>query len=270
MQSKSSFKSLKFAQRLKKDVVQMIFDAKSSHLGGALSCLDVLSVLYTEILKINPKIPNYKKRDYFILSKGHVAAIVYATLANRGFFSKSELKQFGKNNSILSAHVSHKVRGVEVSTGSLGHGLPISIGLSIGLKNSKMNNKVYCMISDGELNCGSTWESIMLAGHLGLENLYCLIDKNNIQSYGNTKDIINLRELSSKFQNFGWKTLSCDGHNHSEIKSAFKNTSKNKNKPKALIFNTIKGKGIKNFENKLISHYRPPTEEELNEILEEN
>ncbi len=270
MQSKNSSKSEKLALNLKKDIVQMIFNAKSSHLGGALSCLDILSVLYSGILKINPKKPKDKRRDFFILSKGHVAAVVYATLANKGFFSKNHLKEFGKNNSLLSAHISHKVKGVEVSTGSLGHGLPISIGLCLGLRANKLKNKVYCMISDGELNCGSTWESIMLAGHHKINNIICLIDKNNIQSYGNTNEIIDLKDLKHKFESFGWNAFNCNGHKHLEIKDTFKKALKDKNKPKVIIFDTVKGKGIANFENKLISHYRPPTKNELIEVMEES
>ena len=246
-----NIKKLKIkALELRKKTFNAFIEKGEAHLGGSFSMIEILLIIYENFLKRN---------DKFILSKAHASFPLCILLNEKGFNTK------------IKTHLEiDEKNGINCTTGSLGHGLPISIGLSIGLKNSKMNNKAYCMISDGELNCGSTWESIMLAGHLGLKNLYCLIDKNNIQSYGNTKDIINLRELSTKFQNFGWKTLSCDGHNHYEIKSAFKNASRDKNKPKALIFNTIKGKGIKNFENKLISHYRPPTEEELKEILEEN
>ena len=264
MQSKNISKSQKLAKVLKKNIVEMIYNAQSSHLGGALSCLDILSVLYSDVLRINPKKPNDSKRDIFVLSKGHVAAVVYATLANLNFFNKKELKNFGKNSSILSAHISHKVKGVEVSTGSLGHGLPISIGLGIG--HMKYDNRVFCMISDGELNCGSTWESIMFAGHHKLSSIYCLIDKNNIQSYGNTKDIINLKDLSKKFQSFGWNTFKSNGHDHKKILETFKLAIKKKTGPNVIIFETIKGKGIKNFENKLISHYRPPTSNEYIEV----
>ena len=257
-----------FAKKLLEDVVRMTSEAKTSHVGGCLSCLDVVSVLFTKILNIDKKNPKSKKRDRFILSKGHTAAIIYSALANKGFFPRKWLSTFIENGTKLPGHIDHKVPGVEFSTGSLGHGLSVGLGMAIAMRDKNIKSNVYVLVSDGEMNTGSTWESIMFAAHHKVSNLICIVDKNKIQSFGKTKDIINLDPLHKKWEAYGWNTYNIDGHNHSEIEKAFINSKKNFKKPSVIICNTIKGKGIKDFEGRLISHYRPPSEEQLNDILE--
>jgi transketolase len=257
-----------FAKKLLEDVVRMTSEAKTSHVGGCLSCLDVVSVLFTKILNIDKKNPKSKKRDRFILSKGHTAAIIYSALANKGFFPRKWLSTFIENGTKLPGHIDHKVPGVEFSTGSLGHGLSVGLGMAIAMRDKNIKSNVYVLVSDGEMNTGSTWESIMFAAHHKVSNLICIVDKNKIQSFGKTKDIINLDPLHKKWEAYGWNTYDIDGHNHSEIEKAFINSKKNSKKPSVIICNTIKGKGIKDFEGRLISHYRPPNEDQLKDILE--
>ena len=260
--------SKSFGQILLEDVVRMTNVSKTSHVGGCLSCLDIVDVLFTDIIRINSKKPKSKNRDRFILSKGHTSAVIYSVLANKGFFPLKWLETYFDNGTKLPGHIDHKVPGVEFSTGSLGHGLSVGLGMALSMRNEKIKSKVYVLLSDGEMNTGSTWESIMFAAHHKVSNLICIVDKNKIQSFGKTKDIINLDPLHKKWEAYGWNTYNIDGHNHSEIEKAFINSKKNSKKPSVIICNTIKGKGIKDFEGRLISHYRPPSEEQLNNILE--
>ena len=168
----------------------------------------------------------------------------------------------------MPGHIDHKVPGVEYSSGSLGHGLSVGVGMAISLKNNKIKSKVYTLCSDGEMNSGSTLEAIMFAGHHNINNLICIVDKNQYQALGRTEDVINLDPLSKKWESFGWDVYDIDGHNRKEIKQAFVSAKKSSIKPSVLICNTIKGKGMKDFEGKLMSHYRPPNDDQLREFLE--
>ena len=179
-----------FAKKLLDDVVTMTNNAGTSHVGGCLSCLDIISVLFSQIINIDKKNLKFKDRDRFILSKGHTAAIVYSALANLGFYPKKWLSTFIQDGTKLPGHIDHKVPGVEFSTGSLGHGLSVGLGMAISMKRNKIKSKAYVLLSDGEMNTGSTWESIMFAGHHKVDNLIAIVDKNKIQSFGETKDII--------------------------------------------------------------------------------
>ena len=257
-----------FAKALMEDVVKMIHDSNTSHLGGCLSCIDIIDVLFSEIIKINNKEPKSINRDRFILSKGHVAAIIYSALSLKGFFPRKWLDSFFADGTKLPGHIDHKVPGVEYSSGSLGHGLSVGVGMAISLKNNKIKSKVYTLCSDGEMNSGSTLEAIMFAGHHNINNLICIVDKNQYQALGRTEDVINLDPLSKKWESFGWDVYDIDGHNRKEIKQAFVSAKKSSVKPSVLICNTIKGKGMKDFEGKLMSHYRPPNDDQLREFLE--
>ena len=256
-----------FAQKLLKDVVRMTCNAKTSHVGGCLSCLDIIAVLFDEIINIDQIKLKSKNRDRFILSKGHTAAIIYSALANKNFFTKEWLDTFIENGTRLPGHIDHKVPGVELSTGSLGHGLSVGSGMALSMKKNKIKSNVYVLLSDGEMNAGSTWESIMFSGHHKIDNLIAIVDKNKIQSFGDTKDVLNLDPLDEKWQSFGWNTYNIDGHDHEEIRESFLSAIGFSKGPSVIICNTIKGKGIKDFEDKLISHYRPPSLEQLNDIL---
>lgn len=254
---KCAYKSSEeFAKHLRIKALDMAYKAKSSHMGGLLSEADIIAVLYHDILKYNSADPTDDSRDRFILSKGHCCAVLYSALADCGFFPVNELDHFGENGSIFPCHVSHKVPGVELSSGSLGHGCAVAAGIAL---NGKIRNKyyhVYTLMGDGECNEGSVWEMIMFAGHHKLDNLTIIIDANKMQAMGNTKDIIELEPFSEKLRDFKWMSLDVDGHNHDELKKAFKES--NDGMPKAIIAHTIKGKGISFMENELWWHYQVP------------
>lgn len=259
-----------FSLNVRKLTVEMIYNAKSSHIGGSLSIVDILSVLYNGFLKINPKNPNDSLRDRFLLSKGHACASLYSTLSLIGYFDETILKTYGKDGSILMSHVSSQVPGVEFSTGSLGHALPVGEGIALAGKRKKENWKTVVLMSDGELDEGSNWEAFLMAPHLKLENLYVIIDYNKIQALGNTNDVINLEPLEDKFKSFGWEIRRVNGHNHKEIYNALISLEKSSTyKPKLIIADTIKGKGVSFMENKLLWHYHSPSEQEYKKAIRE-
>ena len=235
---------------IKKNILEMAFSAgaSSSHFGGALSIVDVVSVLFGYKLRLNND-PNWEERDRFILSKGHACLAYYAALCEVGYISKDELKTFEKDDSNLLGHpVLNKKLGIDFSNGSLGMGLSLGIGLSIAFKKKKKDNKVFVIIGDGECNEGSVWEAAMAATNFKLNNLYAIIDKNNFQQTGSNKEIMNTENLSVKWSSFGWDVKTVDGHNIDQLLNYFSAENKSE-KPKALIANTIKGKGFSFSEN---------------------
>lgn len=239
----------------------------SSHIGSILSIADILAVLYDGVMKIKPKEPKWDKRDRFILSKGHAGAGVYAVLAEKGFFSRDLLKGHCKNGSNLSGHVSHKdVPGVEFSTGSLGHGLGVSCGIAYAAKKDKKSFRVYTLLSDGECDEGSNWESILFAAHHNLDNLCAIVDYNKLQSLETVESTLGLEPFEDKWKSFGWKVLRIDGHNHKEIYKALKFKG---NKPLCIIADTVKGKGVSFMENQVLWHYRSPQGSEYDAALKE-
>ena len=259
--------SNELASFVRKNVIQMTHDGNSSHIGSCLSIVDILSVLYFNFLKTFPKDPTNKDRDWFILSKGHAGAAIYATLSGMGYFEKSFLKQHYQNGSIMSGHVSHKsIPGVEFSTGSLGHGLPVACGVAHGFKIDKKNNKVVCLLSDGECDEGSNWESILYAGHFCLDNLIVIVDYNKIQSLDSTENTMALEPFADKWKSFKWNVIECDGHNHEEILSALNSEVK---LPKVIIAHTTKGKGVSFMENQVLWHYRSPQGDEFESAIDE-
>lgn len=250
-------------KKLKETIIMSASKAKEGHIPSALSILDLLWVLYDKILKINPLDPNNPDRDYFILSKGHASLGLYSILARKGFFPVKELNNFCKYESMLGGHPDrNKIPGVEASTGSLGHGFPISVGIALGLKIKKKPNRVYVIIGDGESNEGTIWESALIASHHNLNNLTCIIDHNH-----STDRALKVCDLVEKFKAFGWESFSIDGHNHEEIYNSL--NKKSETKPIAIIARTIKGKGVKMIENNPAWHHKSPNEEELNQIIKE-
>jgi transketolase len=258
--------SINFSKSIRIETLKMVHEAKASHVGGALSMADLLSVLYEDVLSINPADPENKTRDRFLLSKGHACTGLYATLALKGFFPIDELKRYSQDGSMLLSHTSHKIPGVELSTGSLGHALPVACGIALAAKRKGNNFRVYCLVSDGELDEGSNWEAILFAPHHKLDNLTLIIDYNKIQSFGSVQDVLGLDPLNSKLIAFNWNVIEIDGHDHVQIKEAF-NKAKLSNMPSAIIANTIKGKGVDFMENELLWHYRPPSKEQLEEAI---
>jgi transketolase len=258
-----------FALSLRVQTLKMVHKAGASHIGSCLSIADILAVLYGEILQVDPKQPDNLDRDRFILSKGHAGAILYTTLAAKGFFPIEWLEDYSQNGSLLLGHISHHVPGVEVSTGSLGHGLSIGTGMALAGHREGRNYRVFVLLSDGELDEGSNWEPILFAPHHGLDNLVAIIDYNKIQSFGTVKEVLNLDPLPDKFKAFGWSVREVDGHNLDEISNALNQTPFEIGKPTVIIAHTIKGKGVSFMENQLAWHYKSPNSEQLAQALSE-
>jgi transketolase len=255
------------AKEVRRKILEMNAKAKASHSGSALSIVDILVVLYFKVLHINPENPLDPCRDRFILSKGHASSALYVVLSKKGFFPEEYLDEFYIDGGRLPGHLDkNSAPGIEVSAGSLGHGLSLGIGMAIASKLDRLNFKVYVLCGDGELNEGSVWEGILFAGHRKLDNLTLIVDYNKLQAYGRTNEVLNLEPLVSKFKSFHWEVEEIDGHNFEEIEKAL---TKKVNKPKAIIAHTIKGKGISFMEDKLEWHYKSPNQEELLKALEE-
>jgi len=259
--------STELASSIRWHALKMVSAANASHIGGVLSMADTLAVLYADVLDVFPNQINHPNRDRFILSKGHCCAGVYAALALRGFIPIDELESYGKDGSRLMAHISHKVPGVEFSTGSLGHGLPFAVGKALAGKKRNESWRTFVLISDGELNEGSNWEAVLFAPQHQLDNLVLIIDYNKIQSLGSVKDVLELEPLRAKFEAFRWAVHEVDGHNHNSLRDAFDNIPFTKNKPSCLITHTTKGKGVDYMENELAWHYRAPNSELLARAL---
>lgn len=263
-------KLFRLAQEVRYMTLQLSHNANESHTAGALSMADILVTLYVNYLNNSPEKQESIDRDRFILSKGHCCASLYAVLAEMGYFKKEELmKHFAENGTHFYAHASHKLPGIELSTGSLGHGLPVACGLALGSKRKNLAYKVYCLVGDGEMDEGSNWEAIMFAAHNQLDNLCLIVDKNKMQALGDTKDVLCLDPLPDKFRAFQWNVIDIDGHNYDQIIDAFENFISCKNKPTVIVANTIKGKGVSFMEHNLKFHYSAPTSDELEKAKEE-
>lgn len=259
-----------FAKSIRRTAVQLAYNTRTSHTGGTMSQADILAVLYSGIMNITPETIENPRRDRFIQSKGHCCASYYAALALRGFMNYDELmKQYCQDGSQYFEHVSHKLPGVEFSTGSLGHGLPVACGLALGAKCSGDNYDVYIIIGDGEINEGSNWEAIMFAAHNNLDNLCVILDKNQMQALGDTKDILCLDPIPEKFQAFQWNVIDIDGHDIQQLLDAFVNFKQTVGKPTIIVANTIKGKGVSYMESNLKFHYSAPNAEEFQIAMEE-
>jgi len=242
----------------------------SSHIASVLSMADILAVLYGEVLCYKQENPKWPGRDKFILSKGHAGAGVYAVLAESGFFPTEKLKSHYQDGSDLSGHVSHKgIPGVEFSTGSLGHGLPVATGMALAAKINNENNRAFVLLGDGECNEGSNWEAILFAAHHKLDNLVAIIDRNMLQSIYSTEDTLALEPFADKWKAFGWNVIEIDGHNHQEILDACKAESKVEDKPLCVIASTIKGKNVSFMEGNILWHYRSPQGSEYDAALAE-
>ncbi|MGI6707358.1 MAG: transketolase [Clostridia bacterium] len=246
------------------DAVTMITLAGTGHIGGAMSCLDILTCLYYQVMRIDPKQPGMPDRDRLILSKGHSVEGLYAILADLGFFDKKELRTFAQEGSRLISHPHNKVPGVEMCTGSLGHGLSIGVGMALAAKRTGTDYKTFVILGDGELAEGSIWEAAMAGAAYKLDNLYAIIDRNRLQISGCTEDVMPLEDLRAKWEAFGWDVSELDGHNMEALVSYF-NTSRQNKAPHCLIAHTVKGKGILFAEDRAEWHHQVPTQEQLQE-----
>lgn len=258
---------MNISTNIKKSVVHMTHYSKSSHVGSCLSIVDILYVLYFKVLNVEPLNPKKLDRDRFILSKGHGSAALYATLAERGFFSKNLLDRFYIDDGVLPGHIDMEaVPGLEVSAGSLGHGLSLGLGMALANKCDGNIGKVFVLIGDGECNEGSVWEAAMLARTLKINNLTAIVDYNKLQGFGRTVEITGSLDLTKKWKAFGWETFEVDGHNHGELEQAFR---VQQNDPKVIIAHTVKGKGVSFMEDKLEWHYRSPNDEQYRQAIKE-
>lgn len=255
--------TLTLAPSIRAETLKMVARAKASHVGGALSMADLLAVLYGGVLRVRPEEPDWADRDRFILSKGHSCSGLYATLALRGFFPLEELATYGQDSSRLMAHISHKVPGVEFSTGSLGHGLPFGCGKALSAKRRGLPWRTFVLLSDGELDEGSNWEAILFAPQHRLDNLVVIVDYNKIQSLGSVEEVLELHPLADKFRAFRWAVREVDGHDHTQITEALTAVPWEPGRPSCLLAHTVKGKGVDFMENSLQWHYRSPGEAEL-------
>ena len=262
----------KIANNIRMNIVEEVNQAKSGHLGGSLSCTDILTVLYFNEMNISPDKPKDLLRDRLVLSKGHASCALYAVLAERGYFPKEDLLKFRKIDSNLQGHPDmNKVPGVDMTTGSLGQGLSVANGMAIGSKMSSLGNRVYCIIGDGELQEGQIWEAMMTSSRYNLDNLCVIVDCNKLQLTGETNKIkeLNYDSIENKFNAFGFNTIVIDGNSIESILSAFSIAESTKGCPSVIIAKTVKGKGISFMENNVDWHGKTMSEEEYNNAIEE-
>ncbi|MGE5581900.1 MAG: transketolase [Bacillota bacterium] len=259
------------ALQIRLELVTMIYNAGAGHIGGSLSTVDLLVVLFYDVMKYRADYPAWPERDRFILSKGHSCEGYYAVLADCGFFDRRELSNYQKLNALLAGHPHPKVPGVEMATGSLGHGLSLAVGMALAGKMDQKNYKVYCLMGDGELAEGSVWEAAMAAAHYGLDNLVCIIDHNGLQISGPTKKVMNTDPLHERWASFGWSVQEINGHDIPVISNTFNGTPFTKGKPSLIIANTIKGRGVSFMEGNQGWHHRVPKVNEFEQaVLELN
>jgi len=270
------------AKELRRDIITMVYNAQSGHPGGSLSAIDIMTVLYFGgVLRYNPKDPWWEDRDRFVLSKGHASPALYSVLAKAGYFPREELLTYRKTEgyaedglSRLQGHPAwqgnkHGLPGVEASTGSLGQGLSVGIGMALSGRLSNKDYRVYVMLGDGEIQEGMVWEAFMFAGHHKLDNLCAIIDNNNLQIDGDVRQIINIHPIKEKLQAFHWHIIEIDGHDYNQIISAFEEAKNTKGKPTCIIAHTIKGKGVSFMENNFKWHGVAPNKEQYEKAMAE-
>lgn len=250
--------SEQLAWLIRRHGIEMTHLSGGSHIGAVLSAADILAVLYADILRYDPEDPKWDGRDRFIMSKGHAGAAVYAALAESGFFAPTELKTHYQNGSRLSGHVSHHLPGVDLSTGSLGHGLCAAAGMALAAKQDGKHHRVFAVLGDGECDEGSVWEAALFANQYRLENLVAIIDHNHMQSLDTCEKTLELEDFGAKWRAFGWNVIELNGHDHNALRSALTDTRSAGHKPTVVIANTVKGKGVSFMENDILWHYRFP------------
>lgn len=266
-----SIKSIELAYLSRVSTLKMIHASKAAHIGSSLSVIDILAVIFGNVAKVSIADPDLLSSDQVIISKGHAAAGSYAVMAHAGFFSKSLLEDYCRDGAQLGGHVTFgKVPGIPFSTGSLGHGLPLGIGLAMARARAGSEAFVFVVMSDGECNEGTTWESALIANQFKLGNLVAVIDRNRQQSFGDTETTIALDPFDEKWAAFGWNVIEIDGHDHEQITNALNETRGNSgSNPTVIICNTIKGKGVSFMENQVLWHYRPPNDEQFQIAMSE-
>lgn len=260
----------RISNNVRKSIVEEVYSAQSGHPGGALSCADILTVLYFNQMNIDPEKKDDLNRDRLVLSKGHASAALYAVLAERGYFSKDELKGFRKLGSMLQGHPDMKhIPGVDMTAGSLGQGLSVANGMAISSKLDERGFRVYCIVGDGEIEEGQIWEAAMASAHYKLDNLCLVVDNNNLQIDGKVSDVMSVYPLKEKFEAFGFEVLEVDGNDIDELITVFDKAKAVKGKPTAIIAKTIKGKGVSFMEDKADWHGKAPNDEEYKTAIED-
>jgi transketolase len=254
---------------IRRDILTMLEKAGSGHTGGSLSIVEILVALYYGRLNVDPKDPDNKSRDKFVLSKGHGCPALYAVLADQGFFPKEELWTLRKIGSRLQGHPQHGLPGLEISSGSLGQGLSVAMGMALADKMDGIDAKVYCLMGDGETNEGQIWEAAMTAAHYKLDNLCGIVDFNKLQIDGLCCEVKDMAEYRHKWEHFGWYTIEIDGHDFGQLNKAFDEAASIKGKPQIIVAHTVKGKGISFIENKVDWHGVAPKPDELEKALAE-
>ena len=260
----------RIATEVRKGILEEVYNAKSGHPGGSLSCADILTVLYFYQMNIDEEKPTDPNRDRFVLSKGHAAPALYSVLAEKGYFEKELLQTFRKIGSNLQGHPDmRKVEGVDMTTGSLGQGISTAVGMALASKMDRAGCKVYCLLGDGELEEGQVWEALTAASKNNLDNLCVIVDNNNLQIDGEIDEVGGMNNLTEKFMSFGFNVINIDGHNIDSIIDAFATARQTKGRPTAIIAKTIKGKGVSFMEGKAEWHGKAPSEEEYSRAMEE-
>jgi len=258
------------AKKARRNIIEQVYSAKSGHPGSSLSCVDILTVLYFNEMNINSNEPKMEDRDRLILSKGHASPALYSILAQRGYFPEEELAQFRKLGSRLQGHADlKKLPGIDMSSGSLGQGLSIACGMCLSSKLKKINNRIYCIVGDGEIQEGQIWEACMTASHYKLDNLCLIVDNNNLQIDGKIEDVMGPYPIVDKLESFGFKVLKVDGHNIEKLLKVFEEAKTIKKQPVAIVAKTIKGKGITFMEDKAQWHGKAPSQEEYERAITE-
>lgn len=257
------------ARRVRRHAVEMTHAGNSSHLGSCLSCIDILAVLYGRVMTVDPAHPDWPERDRLVVSKGHASAAVYGVLAESGFFDPAELTTFYRDGSRLLGHVTRGAApGIELSTGSLGHGLPVSVGMALAAARDGHSHRVFCLLSDGECDEGSNWEAVLLAAHHQLSNLVAIVDYNKIQSLATVADTLRLEPFADKWRAFGWAVTEVDGHDVTALAEAMA-PHPARSAPLCVLAHTTKGKGISFMENTVLWHYRSPQADEYARAIAE-
>ncbi len=241
----------------------MTHRGKSGHLGSMLSMAEILAVLYKRVLRVDPQRPDWPERDRFVLSKGHGGCAVYAVLGELGFFSKDWFEGYYRDAGRLMGHISHHVPGVEFSTGSLGHGLPVAVGMALAARHAGRAHRVICLMSDGDCNEGSTWEALFVAAQHKLDNLTVVVDYNRIQALGFSRDVLDMEPFAAKLEACHWAVREVDGHDVAALDSALRDLPFVSGRPSWLICHTVKGKGVSFMENTVACHYGSVTDEQL-------
>lgn len=257
------------AEKIRRRVIEIIYSGKAGHIGGSLSSVEIETILYFHVMNVDPGNPQKENRDRFVLSKGHSAEALYATLEAKGFFPKGMLDTYGKHQSVFAGHPTKKIPGVELNSGALGHGLSVAVGMSIANKMDKKSCKTFVLMGDGEQGEGSIYEAAMSAGHYKLDNLVAIIDRNHLQISGTTEEVMSLEPMRERWEAFGWEVYDINGNSISELMNTFDNLAYNNKKPKLIIAKTVKGNGVSYMENFLQWHHGVPTAEQYEQALKE-